>query len=339
MLLQQQKRGPAVTAPLVLMCDVGGTNTRLGLLQSYGASPSQVTTFRNADFGSFEDLLQAYLGKTQSPRIAEVILAVAAPVEGDVVILTNCDWQIATQSVCKMVGTKTLRIINDLEALALSLNHLLAPSIKHIAGPTRPADPVGRKLVLGVGTGFNAACAMGASTPVILPAECGHMTLPVETAEGLELRNFLARGRERASVERALSGQGLVDVYHWVAQSQGVVAKDLTAAQISTYAVSASDPLCTKAAHHVLTILATVMGDLVLAYLPYGGVYLAGSVARALAPLMAVPDFETRFAKKGRQSGLLQTFPISLITDDGAGLVGCAALASLRNISNMEYAQ
>lgn len=325
-----------MTEPLVLLGDVGGTNTRLGLLTSYGASPTNITTFRNADFGTFEDLLLAYSVMTHSPRCAGVILAVAAPIDGDVVTLTNCDWQITAQSVCKMVGANTLRYINDLEALALSLDHLPARSIQHIAGPTQPSDAAGRKLVLGIGTGFNAACALRSTIPLILPAECGHMTLPVETAEGLELRDFLARGRGRASVERALSGQGMVEVYQWVAQTAGVAAKDLTAAQIATCAVADSDPLCSKAAQHVLNILATVMGDLVLAYLPYGGVYLAGSVARGLHPLIAMPDFETRFTKKGRQSGLLQTIPVSLITDDGAGLLGCAALASPKNTLNME---
>jgi glucokinase len=162
------------------------------------------------------------------------------------------------------------------------------------------------------------------------------MTLPVETAEGLRLRDYLARGRGRASVERAVSGQGLAEVYRWAAEEAGAASEALSARAITDRAARGVDPLCLKAAETVLRIFATIAGDLALAYLPYGGVYLAGSVARALAPMMGAAGFEEIFRTKGRQAGLVGSFPLYLITDDAAALTGCSALAALRGAHEME---
>jgi glucokinase len=325
-------------APCALLGDVGGTNTRLGVLLPHGV-PGRIATFRNADFASFDALLQHYLAAHAVQTCTEAVLAIAAPINGAIITLTNCAWQIDTSSVRSAVKTQKLRVINDLEALALCLDRLPAGSITHVAGPRLPTDPFGRKLVVGVGTGFNAACALQSGTNVVLPAECGHMTLPVETADGLHLRDHLAKGRGRASVERALSGQGLTEVYHWVAVSRGLAPKDLTAAQIAHCAVQNSDPCCREAAMVVLRILATICGDLALAYLPHGGIYLAGSVARALSPLLANSGFEAAFSRKGRQTGLLQSFAVHLMTQDAAALFGCATLVQPHPELPMEYSR
>jgi glucokinase len=327
-----------MTIAVALLGDVGGTNTRLGVLLPHGM-PGQISTFRNADFASFEQLLLHYLSAQDVQSCAAVILAIAAPINGDIIGLTNCAWQIDTNSVCSAAKTKNVRFINDLEALALCLDRLPANAVTHIAGPHIPTDALGRKLVIGVGTGFNAACAMRSGSVVVLPAECGHMTLPVETAEGLHLRDHLAKSRGRASVERALSGQGLTEVYQWVAASRGLVPKDLTAAQITHHAIQNADPCCMDAAIVVLRILATVCGDLALAYLPHGGVYLAGSVARALAPLLAASGFAAELTRKGRQTGLLQSFSVHLITKDAAALIGCATLACPHPEMTMELSR
>lgn len=312
-------------APRVLLGDVGGTNTRLELI---GPDRGQrhLATFRNSDFASFEDLLVAFLATQGGPVCAQIILAIAAPISGTSIRLTNCQWQIDADRIRTATQAKTVRLINDLEALALSISTLPTSAVRHIFGPAEPAEPLGRTLVLGTGTGFNAACALHPAQLNVLPAECGHMTLPVETEDDLRLRHHLAQGRGRASVERALSGQGLIEIYQWVAQSRGLDPENLTAPQIATQAVQNADPCCVKAAMIVLRILGTVCGDLALAYLPHGGIYLAGSVVRALAPLITTSDFAAELTKKGRQTHLMQSFTVQLITQDSAALIGCARL-------------
>lgn len=312
----------------IIVGDVGGTNTRLGFLAGPHAPLAKIAHLQNAHFSRFDKCLQHYLDQIYEQGCSQIILAVAAPIDGDVVNLTNCDWQIDCARLRQSIGAKTVHLLDDLEALALALDRLPGTSLTHVTGPVAPHDSMARKLVIGAGTGFNAASLLQQPLQIVLAAECGHMTLPVQTAADLRLRDHLARGRGRVSVELALSGQGLCEVYHWVADERGVRPDALTAAQISSRAVQGTDPDCVKAAHIVLRLLAVVAGDLALATLPHGGIYLAGSVCRALFPLMAQADFADHFAAKGRQAGLMRSFPIHLITDDTAALIGCAALIS-----------
>jgi glucokinase len=316
-----------VTGQGTIVGDVGGTNTRLGYVPFPGAGVRRVVQYLNADFDSFNSVLQAYLQKIDEQGCGQMTLAIAAPITGERVSLTNCDWVIDAAVLRRLTGARTVHLLNDLAALALSLPHLAGGRLSHVAGPAMPR--AGRKLVIGAGTGFNAACLLQGPPQQVLPAECGHMTLPVETAADLRLRDHLAQGRGRASVERALSGQGLCEVYHWTAREAGQVAQNLTAGQITEHAQQGTDALCRAATQTVLRLLATVVGDLILAYLPQGGVYLAGSVCRALHQLMAAEGFADRVAAKGRQSDLIRGFPIHLLGDDTAALIGCAAQADL----------
>lgn len=156
------------------------------------------------------------------------------------------------------------------------------------------------------------------------------MTLPVETAEELDLRSHLARGRGRASVERALSGQGVKEIYEWVCLRGSTAPRALTAAQIVSQALDHSDPQCRAAVETLVRLLARVAGDLFLAFLPLGGMYLSGGVTRACAPLIAGPQFWEEFTRKGRQTSLMRSVPIHIIEDDNAALAGCLSAMRTR---------
>ena len=312
---------------IVLVGDVGGTNTRLGLLADNTVIPTRVMTYRNSDYSSLYNVISHYLQKTDEYSCGQICLALAAPIVDQTVALTNCDWVIDAQKLRQTTGAKTVRLINDLEALAWSLDRLPTSSIAPVATGKTQRNPMGGRLVIGAGTGFNAASLISAPQTGVLSAECGHMTLPVQTDQDLRLRDHLAQGRGRASVERALSGQGLCEVYQWAAAQAGQRSENLTAGQITDRALHGSDAACVHAAETVLRLLATVAGDLALAYLPHGGTFLAGSVCRALMPMMAQGGFVKAFCAKGRQTDLMQSFSIDLITDDAAALIGCAALA------------
>lgn len=323
----------------IIVGDVGGTNTRLGVVLQKGGAPTAIATYRNVDFLSFEKVLAQYLHHINARSCAQIYLAVAAPIDGEKVALTNCDWVIDRARLRQVTGAKTIHLLNDLEALACALIDPSALGAKHVAGPTNLRADGGRMLVIGAGTGFNAASLMPAPAFSVQAAECGHMSLPVETAEDLDLRAFLAQGRGRASVERAISGQGLCEIHHWAARGLGLAHDPLTARQITERALQGSDAACAKAAQTVLRLLAIVAGDLALAYLPHGGIYLAGSVCRALYPMMAQAGFAEGFCAKGRQTNLLRSFPIKLITNDAAALIGCAALANRQTPSLAEHAE
>jgi glucokinase len=315
-----------VNAFVGVVGDIGGTNTRLGAVRAGNPLPEQVWAVQNADFPTFSAALSAYLSMIGTARVPSVCLAIAGPVTDARVELTNHDWAIDSREITSNVGADSIRLLNDLQALALSLDNPSAKKPRKLAGSAAPSDAAPR-LVIGVGTGFNAALllpAAGDGPGQVLAAECGHMTLAIEDAVELRLRDHLARGRGRASVERALSGRGLEEIYEWLAAEAGAPGKTLSGQAISALARQGGDQLCRSAAEILLRLLARTAGDLALAYLPMGGIYFAGSVARALEPLMRDVGFDELFVQKGRQTDLLRSVPLFLIEDDKAALFGCA---------------
>ena len=316
-----------MTTGPILVADIGGTNTRLGLAGPNGLLQGTSQRYSNSEHSSFYSLVGAYLRQQKVEKCHKACLAVAAPVEDDAITLTNRDWRIDKSGARAATGATEIRFLNDFEALGFAIDRLSGDQISHIAGPKIAASQNGTRLVLGAGTGFNAAAmTLGADAqPVVHAAECGHMTLPVETVSELSLRDHLAQNRGRASVERALSGQGVLEIYQWVCSQSGTAAQRFTSQEIIQQAIEQRDEACERAAKVLVRILARVAGDLVLAFLPLGGVYLSGGVTRACKNLISSDLFWDEFTAKGRQSDLLRSVPVYLMTDDHAALEGCLA--------------
>lgn len=314
-----------------LVCDLGGTNTRLGLVSDDRLAPETLATYANDDFADFPSVLAAHLGHLGEPELASVCIALAAPTTAEGARLTNRDWDIRRKDVAAITGTSDIHFINDYQALGLSLNRTgeMNTRLLHQGSASAGGAPAGTRLVLGAGTGFNAAAcfpsATGSGAPCVPPAECGHMTLPIGGEDELPLQASLAQGRGRASVERALSGNGLLEIYAWCCADGGRAPRFAKAPEVAVHAVTKADPDCERAADLFLRFFGRVAGDLALVFLPAGGIFLAGGVTRALAPLMIEsPTFQDAFHAKGRQSAFMDTFPIALLLDDRAALSGCA---------------
>ncbi|NIZ63404.1 hypothetical protein DL239_20785 [Sedimentitalea sp. CY04] len=316
-----------MTTGPILVADIGGTNTRLGLAGANGIHKGTSHRYRNSDYTSFYSLVGAYLRQQKVEKCHKACLAVAAPVEDDAITLTNRDWHIDKSSACAVTGATEIRFLNDFEALGFAIGRLSGGQVSHVAGPKTATSQNGTRMVLGAGTGFNAAAMTldADAQPVVHAAECGHMTLPVETPNELLLRDHLARNRGRASVERALSGQGVLEIYQWVCSHTGVAPQNFTTQEIIQQAIEQRDETCEHTAKMLVRLLARVAGDLVLAFLPVGGLYLSGGVTRACKSLISSDLFWDEFTAKGRQSNLLRSVPVYLMTDDHAALEGCLA--------------
>ncbi len=316
-----------MTRAHLLVADVGGTNTRLGLAGPEGLQLGSLRRYVNDDHGCFHSLTQTYLSQQNISQCDAACVAVAAPVEEGVVKLTNRDWRIDKPEIRKTTGANQIRIMNDFEALGFSLDQLSDNKITHVAGPKTSGAQAGVRLVLGAGTGFNAAVFNRSRSGhrTVLAAECGHMTLPIETAQELSLRDHLAQHRGRASVERALSGHGVREIYEWVCAEAKVRPLSYSAPEIVALAHSGEDAHCVATIEMQVRLLARMAGDLVLAYLPTGGLFLSGGVTRACADLIAGDRFWATFTAKGRQSNLMRSIPIYLLNDDNAALEGCVS--------------
>ncbi|MGJ8530317.1 glucokinase [Maritalea sp.] len=308
-----------------LVADVGGTNTRFGLVVEQGGQPTNCVKVLNSSYASFADAAMDYLSTNKQVRPAHVCLSIAAPIQGNVVPMTNCNWVIDLDRVKSTVGSNTAEAINDFEALGFALNRLPQGSAEHISGPSNKSDP--RKMIVGAGTGFNAATSVTLANGncYVLPAECGHMTLSVETEVEWKLRHILATKYTRASVERVLSGEGIQAAYRLSCAHLCCETKNYTSKQVTQAAIEKRDAPSALAVKIVVGVLARTVGDLALVNLPLGGIYLYGGVTRALSNWIELAEFREMFEAKGRQTALMRDFPIHIVTEDNIGIVGCAA--------------
>lgn len=314
----------AVSHPTLLVADIGGTNTRIALTQGAELRTDSVKRFRNADFDSLGAVLLHFLDQQDEGGCDGVCVAVAGPVRDGVGALTNLSWSIDAPTLSRATGTDNVAILNDLQAQGYALGRVSADNLTPILDG-KPASPKASQLVIGVGTGFNAAVVheTGAGRAVI-PSECGHMSLPVQSDEQIRLsRHIEARHHGFTAVEDVLSGRGLERVNSWIAHEEG---KEDTRAAADIMADAAKDEARARATvRHVCTLLGTVAGDLALVHLPFGGIHLVGGVARALAPYLGSDGFVDAFHDKGRFADFMAGFPVDIVFDDYAALTGCAA--------------
>ena len=312
-----------------LVADIGGTNTRVALAEGTRLLPETVARYRNADYPGLETVLRAYLAEQGDVDCSGACVAVAGPVRDGVGTLTNLDWQIDRDTLARAARAETVAILNDLQAQGHALDLIAPENLREIITAPK-AGPQAARLVIGVGTGFNAAPVY--STPsgkLVTPSEAGHANMPIRTEAELRLCQFVETAHGFPAVEDVLSGRGLERIYAWASHEAGSPA-EAHAADIMAACEAGTDPLAAEAAQVFVRMLGTVAGNLALIHLPFGGIYLAGGVARAFAPHLDRFGFADSFRDKGRFAGFMQNFGVSVIEDDFAALAGCAShLAAL----------
>ena len=307
--------------PLFLVADVGGTNTRVALTRGRSVLPDTIRRYANRDFANLAPVLRRFREDHASADPDGACVAVAGPVGDGRAELTNLDWSIDTARLVAATGAGRGAILNDLQAQGHALGHL-APDAYHGVVDGAP-EAGGARLVIGVGTGFNAAPVHETPTGrFVPPCEAGHANLPVRTEAELRLCGFVSTAHGFPAVEDVLSGRGLEQVYRWLASEAGS-EDEFLAAEIM--ARRDSDPRAAAAIAQFIRILGTVAGNLSLIHLPRGGVFLVGGVARAMLPHLRSDGFSRAFCDKGRFAGFMAKFPVGVVTDDFAALTGCAA--------------
>lgn len=307
---------------LTLVADIGGTNTRVALAQGARLRAETIRRYANAEHGSLAEVLARFLAAEGDVDCGGACVAVAGPVTEGVGRLTNLDWQIDGPTLAAAARAERVAILNDLQAQGHALGHLPPGSLRAVTGGA--GKPGAARLVIGVGTGFNAAPVHEApGGRLVAASECGHASLPVRTEEDLRLARHVQRAHGFAGVEDVLSGRGLERVHAWLAEEAGETGR-LTAAEIMARIETGGDALAERTGQAFVRLLGTVSGDLALVHLPFGGVYLCGGVARAFTPHLDRMGFAEAFRDKGRFASFMTAFPVQVIEDDFAALTGCA---------------
>ena len=312
-------RNPSIVA------DVGGTNTRVAIAGGARIDRASIRRYANADYSGLDAVLAAYLAEAGAPdNCAGACVAVAGPVHNGVAAMTNLDWTIDRTSVTRATGAVHVAVLNDLQAQGHGLGHLAEASLRTVISPASTPPKGAAQLVIGVGTGFNAAPVH--DTPagrLVVASECGHVSLPVRSSADLQLAQAVEKLHGFAGVEDILSGRGLEQLHGWLAAEIGHQI-DRKAAEIMAAIAAGDDEVATKTGQTFVRLLGAATGDLALIHLPFGGIYLIGGVARAFTPYLASFGFADAFRDKGRFSGFMRDFPVYVIEDDYAALAGCA---------------
>ncbi|WP_293452556.1 glucokinase [Planktotalea sp.] len=306
------------TVPLILAADIGGTNTRVALLDGTVLREQTVTRYVNAKSNGLEDILRDYLS-THDVKPDAVSVALAGPVNGDSGQLTNLDWTITTQGASEATGGAMGVLLNDLSAQGHALPFLSQDALTPVqAGTNISAGPC---LMIGLGTGMNVAPVhqMGTRT-YVPPAEAGHTSFSPQDEELEALNNYLETKIGHVATEDVLSGRGLEYAYEYVS------ANRISAAEVMALCTN-GDRQAQTAAGLLIRTLGHFAGDMALTHLPFGGIFLVGGVARALLPFMDQHGFSSCFASKGRFANFMAQFSVHLVQDDYAALVGAASYA------------
>ena len=307
-----------------LVADIGGTNTRVALARGDRIDEGSVRRYANAAHPGLASVISSYVEEMDGVDCVAAAVAVAGPVRDGVGSMTNLDWTIDKPTLARATRAERVSIMNDLQAQGQALGHIPPERCATlIEGPDHGSHAA--KLVIGVGTGFNAAPVWEAEQGrLVPPSECGHVSLPIRTEADLRLCRFVETAHGFPAVEDVLSGRGIERVYRWLSDESGE-GEERSAADIVAAAHDGSDPRAVEAAEVFVRLLGTVAGDLALIHLPFGGVWLIGGVARAFKPWLTQAGFAEAFHDKGRFAGFMRNFGVGLIEDDYAALTGLAS--------------
>jgi len=311
---------------LSVVIDIGATNIRFARL-TYQGDPGPIVKFTTAEFSDLETALAQFLKSEGGPDPVRIALAVAGPVHGDNVKLTNVDWQFSIRQLTRDLSLEQLAVVNDLEAMALVLPHLASGEKEPIGVTPGMQSSKAPMAVLCPGTGMGIAglVPVGQGWRPIA-TEGGHTSLAPLTEKEMAVWRHLQARHGRVSVERVLSGPGIVVLYSALASLKGQECETRRPEEIVRLALDEQNPLAVETMEMFCAWLGDVAGDVALLYVARGGVYLAGDILLAIRDILKQGQFRQRFENKGRGTGIVRETPTLLITSESPVLHGCAHL-------------
>ena len=309
----------------VLIGDIGGTNARFALIADERAPIDRLPNLGTADFATIEEAIEAAIGgRAPAPRTA--MLALAGPIAGDRVPLTNSGWVVEPKKLIDRFGLSDVILLNDFEALSLCLPGLTDADLDPIGGGT--ATPRGARVVVGPGTGLGAGAlvhARGVWVPI--PGEGGHIDLGPVTVRDFAIWPHLEHTFGRMSAETLLCGSGLLRLYKGVCATDGVPAPLNDQAEVTAEELAGSDPAAVETLDLFATYLGRFAGDLALVFAAMGGVYLAGGISAKIARPLKSGAFREAFVAKEPHRYLVERMATAIIAKPDAALAGIADFA------------
>ena len=322
---------------LVLTGDIGGTKTNLGLFISGKRRPlpKVVESYSSREAPDLEDIIKRFLERHQT-SITGACFGIAGPVVNGRCKTTNLPWFVSEARIKNRFKWEHVRLINDLTATALAIPLL---SGRELFSLNKVKVKKGQNLgLIAPGTGLGQALLVfqnGTYSPI--SSEGGHADFSPNSEKEIRLWWYLHKRFGHVSIERVLSGPGLLNIYSWLKDSgrfrepawlkQKIKETDPPRA-ITESAMNERDPLCVETLNMFVSILGSVSGNLALTGMTTSGVYLGGGIPPRIFPVLKKGIFMKAFTNKGRFRDFLEKIPVRVILNEKAALLGAALYAS-----------
>ena len=311
----------------IVTADIGGTNARFAIAEVAGGRVVRLddpVTLHTAEHGSFQLAWTAFGETLGRPLPRAAAIAIAGPVQGEVLKLTNNPWIIRPALINEKLGVDRHVLINDFGAVGHAVAQCGPEHFRHLCGPEGALPTEGVVSIVGPGTGLGVAqLVRRAGHDRVIETEGGHVDFaPLDTLEDGILAFLRARYR-RVSIERIVSGPGLAGIYEALASNQGRAVVHGDDKALWTAALTGADSLAVAALDRFCLTLGSVAGDVALTQ---GGaaVVIGGGLGLRIADHLPRSGFAQRFAAKGRFEARMAGIPVKLITHPQPGLFGAA---------------
>lgn len=343
---------------LLLAGDIGGTKTILRLVElpAEGSMYSlDEETYSSRDFPDLVPMVQQFfeavaLHLGHKPVPEKACFGIAGPVVNNTAKLTNLVWSLDAKRLEEQLGISSVILINDFSAVGYGVLGLGESDLHTLQ--TGKLDRNAPIAVIGAGTGLGQGFLVPEGDRYrVFATEGGHTDFAPRSELEFQLLKYLIDKHDiqRVSVERVVSGLGIVSIYQFLRDSKhfgnesseiaevvkaweqqvGQTEKKVdAAAAIAKAALEKSDRLSEHTMEMFVEAYGAEAGNLALKLLPYGGLYIAGGIAAKILPLMKEKNFLNAFTNKGRMRGLLERMPVHIVLNPQVGLIGAAICAS-----------
>jgi glucokinase len=337
---------------LLLAGDIGGTKTILRLVDA-SAKPQLKTiheeSYRSGDFADLVPMVRQFLEAANRAVPEKACFGIAGPVVENTAKLTNLAWYLDCERLQEELGITQVSLINDFAAVGYGILGLEQQDLFTLqAGKPNPDAPIG---IIGAGTGLGQGFLIKQGQDYyIYPSEGGHADFAPRTELEFQLLKYLLDKHDiqRVSVERVVSGLGLVSIYQFLRdrkiatestdvamavrtweQEAGQQEKTVDpGAVIGSAALNEQDYLSEQTMQLFVEAYGAEAGNLALKLLPYGGLYISGGIAPKILPLFEKKNFLLHFSQKGRMRSILEDIPVHIILNQQVGLIGAAICAA-----------
>lgn len=309
-----------------LLADVGATHARFALETEPGVLQA-VQVLKCQDYPGFVPLLHSYLAQQGDIKLQHAALAVANPIEGDLVRMTNRDWSFSIEAVRRELGLHTLLVVNDFTALAMSIPGLHASERMQVgAGNALENSVIG---LLGPGTGLGVSGLIPTADGfVTLGSEGGHVNFAPANELEYEILKRAWRHWPHVSSERLISGPGIELIYQTMGEMTGQSLPQIGAVDILAAGLAETDPLCVATLECFCGMLGSAAGNLAVTLGATGGIYIGGGIVPRMGAWFASSPFRERFEAKGRFSNFVAHIPTYVITTPNPAFQGVSAILS-----------